>query len=115
VVGKNHKVDKESKGDADSHEGVVLTYGEDQHSQLPRDVLHEEEPHISAADEEIHEGIDFLGPPFNKEDREVGIENRVARHCREWLSLLVLKFDTLVLKGTVLHWLSTYTTKFESI
>lgn len=26
-------------------------------------------------DEEVHEGIDFLGSSFNKEDRKVGIEN----------------------------------------
>jgi hypothetical protein len=76
MVGENHKVEKKGRNNADSHEEVVLTYAKNENSQGRQDIFHDKETHISMINEEVHEGIDFLGSFFNKKDREVGIENR---------------------------------------
>jgi hypothetical protein len=75
MVGEDHKVEEKNRDDANSHKEVVLAYAKNKKSQRGYDIFDDEEVDISIINEEVHEGIDFLGSSFNKEDRKVGIEN----------------------------------------
>ena len=76
MVDENHRVEGKNRDDGNFRKEVVLTCTKNENSQRRQDIFHNEETNISMIDEEVHEGIDFLGSPLHKEDRKVGIENR---------------------------------------
>jgi hypothetical protein len=76
MVGDNHKVEENRKGDADFGDEMILTHTKNEKSHTGQKIFHEEETHMSLLDEKVHEGIEFLGAPFNQENRKTCIQNR---------------------------------------
>ena len=76
MVGKNGQVeDKDKQNDGSNHRKILINTKE-QNAQSGQDVFQDEEVHVSIAQEEVHERVDFPGPFVNMKDGEVGVQHR---------------------------------------
>jgi hypothetical protein len=75
VVCENGEVEEEDTYDNSSGRNQILVNAQDEKAQRGQDIFYDEEVDVSTSNQEIHEGVDFPGPSFNMEDREVGIED----------------------------------------
>jgi hypothetical protein len=74
VMAKDREVDKDDRGDNDSHEQNVLIDAQKENAERSKSIFRGKEVDIPIAKEKIHKGVYLQGSPFHVIDCKVGIE-----------------------------------------